>query len=927
MRMKKFLVKFLSIIVMVGISFGAVIISNKYFDFDSETTVENGLSAYELAVQYGYGGTVQEWLNSLNGKTAYEIAKENGYTGSETEWTASLKATAGKDGVGIKTAAFSENNELLITLTDDTVLNLGVAKGADGENGENGNDGVGITAATINEDGQLVLSFSDNTTVNLDKVVGMNGANGIGIASSVINDKGELIITYTNDQTANLGVVIGAKGDKGDQGEQGLKGDKGDKGNTGDTGSQGEKGDDGISITKTEINDSGELIITLSDDTVSNLGVVVGAKGDDGKNGENGDAGISVTGAEINTSGELVLTFSNSQISNLGNVIGAKGEKGDAGEQGLKGDKGDQGLKGDKGDDGISVVKTEINTKGELIITLSDDTVSNLGVVVGVKGDKGDTGETGAKGDAGVDGTDGVGIETIVIEEGNLKITLTNKTTLDLGNIKGEKGDKGDKGEAGNGIEFTSINEHGELIIAYTNGDKLNLGNVIGAKGDKGDTGAAGATGDKGDKGDAGADGIGVASIDTNENGELVITYTDGETVNLGKIIGPEGAKGDKGDTGVTGAQGETGAKGDKGEEGVGVSNVTLQNGELVVTLSDGNKFNLGNVKGEKGDKGDDGVSVTAVNLTEDGELSMTFSNSSTISLGNIKGQNGKDGVGISSSVINDKGELVITYSNGYINNLGSVKGPKGDDGKSAYELYCEAYPEYIGSEAQWLDDLVNGRLSNKSTYTVTFDTSNVTEYLPTGTTAPEVLVVESGKKAADPQLTPNLLGYEIAWYYENTDFEWVFLGYSVTEDLTLTAKLEVKEEMKQFVFTSTADTCVITGSHTKELSRPYIPEYVTSISNYAFDACVFGEIIIAEGVTSIGTRCFGNNSILKSVTIPRSVKSIGNGIFLYCNSSTITINYNGTQAEWNAISKTDSWDAYYSGTIYVVCTDGTITC
>ena len=103
------------------------------------------MSAYELAVQYGYEGTVQEWLDSLNGKSAYEIAKENGYTGTETEWTTSLKATAGKDGVGIKTAAFSAKNELLITLTDDTVLNLGVAGGLNGEDGKygaNGKDGA-----------------------------------------------------------------------------------------------------------------------------------------------------------------------------------------------------------------------------------------------------------------------------------------------------------------------------------------------------------------------------------------------------------------------------------------------------------------------------------------------------------------------------------------------------------------------------------------------------------------------------------------------------------------------------------------------------------------------------------------------------------------------------------------------------------------
>ncbi len=235
MDKKKILTKAISVVVIAALIFGISLgISTYIHNRDNKpasVTVENGMSAYELAVQYGYEGTVQEWLDSLNGKSAYEIAKENGYSGSETEWATSLKATTGKDGVGIKTAAFSNGNELLITLTDGTVLNLGVADGLNGKNGTNGKDGadgkngadgkdgangtagkdgVGITKANINADGQLVLSFSDGKTVNLDKVVGMNGKDGIGVSSSVINADGELVITYTIGQTANLGVVVGA---------------------------------------------------------------------------------------------------------------------------------------------------------------------------------------------------------------------------------------------------------------------------------------------------------------------------------------------------------------------------------------------------------------------------------------------------------------------------------------------------------------------------------------------------------------------------------------------------------------------------------------------------------------------------------------------------------------------------------------------
>ncbi|MBQ2780542.1 MAG: hypothetical protein IJF42_03175, partial [Clostridia bacterium] len=113
---KKIIAVVVAVVLVIGTSFGAAIFVHRRDAVPASTTITNGLSAYELAVKYGYEGTVQEWLESLNGKSAYEIAKENGYTGSETDWTNSLKATAGKDGVGIKTAAFSEKNELLITL-------------------------------------------------------------------------------------------------------------------------------------------------------------------------------------------------------------------------------------------------------------------------------------------------------------------------------------------------------------------------------------------------------------------------------------------------------------------------------------------------------------------------------------------------------------------------------------------------------------------------------------------------------------------------------------------------------------------------------------------------------------------------------------------------------------------------------------------
>lgn len=86
---------------------------------------KDGKSAYEIAVENGFIGTETEWLESLkgdpgpagkdgkdgvpglpgengtdgkDGKSAYEIAVENGFDGSEQEWLESLIGPPGQDG-------------------------------------------------------------------------------------------------------------------------------------------------------------------------------------------------------------------------------------------------------------------------------------------------------------------------------------------------------------------------------------------------------------------------------------------------------------------------------------------------------------------------------------------------------------------------------------------------------------------------------------------------------------------------------------------------------------------------------------------------------------------------------------------------------------------------------------------------------------
>ena len=101
-----------------------------------------GRSAYELAVENGYRGTLEEWLASLNGnngRSAYELAVENGYRGTEEEWLASLKGTAGDKGDDGNTPKLKiENGYWYVSYGDDDWVRLGQATGEDGRPGQDG---------------------------------------------------------------------------------------------------------------------------------------------------------------------------------------------------------------------------------------------------------------------------------------------------------------------------------------------------------------------------------------------------------------------------------------------------------------------------------------------------------------------------------------------------------------------------------------------------------------------------------------------------------------------------------------------------------------------------------------------------------------------------------------------------------------------
>ena len=94
----------------------------------------------------------------------------------------------------------------------------------------------------------------------------------------------------------------------------------------------------------------------------------------------------------------------------------------------------------------------------------------------------------------------------------------------------------------------------------------------------------------------------------------------------------------------------------------------------------------------------------------------------------------------------------------------------------------------------------------------------------------------------------------------------------------------------------------------------------------YAHNLYINGALVtnlaIPEGVINIRNYAFNGCSGLTSVTIPDSVTSIGDHAFRNC-SGLKEIHYQGTKAQWNAISKGSDWN-YNTGSYTVYCTDGT---
>ena len=122
--------------------------------------------------------------------------------------------------------------------------------------------------------------------------------------------------------------------------------------------------------------------------------------------------------------------------------------------------------------------------------------------------------------------------------------------------------------------------------------------------------------------------------------------------------------------------------------------------------------------------------------------------------------------------------------------------------------------------------------------------------------------------------------------------------------------------------------------SDCNSLTSINLPNTLMQISEKMFFSCdKLQSINISGNVKIIDSLAFADCSSLTSVSLPASIESIGENAF--SRSALITINYGGTMAQWNAITKVeDCWNSidgildwdYYTEKYTIYCTDGTIS-
>lgn len=476
--------------------------------------------------------------DSIPGDSAYQVAVNNGFVGTEQEWLNSLV------GRGITATILSPTGDLEIEYTDGTIVNVGTVRG------DKGDDGVSVVNIELYDDPlspgtvYFITELSDGRVLQTQNAI--SGYNGASIADMYIEnnliyvtlsdgsmlspvpvtgltpisivdvriENGDLIIEYSNGVTESAGSAENLQG----RGllqvalQEGLL--------------KVEWTDDpGVLETIGTVNSvvnmqviDGELFVTYATDTSTPVKLT--------------DL-VGITGAYLNVNDELVFTTTrdapNNEI-NIGPVANIKGETGESVQS-------------------VSLVGND------LIFTLTDGTVLDPIPVTGLTP---------------------ISIDSARIENGDLIFGLTNGSEINAGLVDDLQGRGISQTSIVNGQLYVYYDDDplvsvlvgdvpgiasttltgGELFVSYTTapavqvkvGDINTLESAVIINGILTFTYSNGTTEDVGLI-------RSIVSMTVTPEGDLSVVYSDGTSGDLGNILGPQGPRGYN----ITGATVNTG--------------------------------------------------------------------------------------------------------------------------------------------------------------------------------------------------------------------------------------------------------------------------------------------------------------------------------------------------------------------------------
>lgn len=189
-------------------------------------TYYNDISGEQTIITENLRG--QDGDNGVDGKSAYDIWIDNGNSGTVQEF---LNSLIGQNGTSVSNATVNSEGHLIITLDNNNQIDAGYVKGADGTSvnikGEL-NTTEELPTGANNGDGYIINGdlwvYTDNNWINAGAIKGPQGETGNGIQSITFTSSsiGEIAgiagaidtytITFTNGETTTFNVYNGKNG-------------------------------------------------------------------------------------------------------------------------------------------------------------------------------------------------------------------------------------------------------------------------------------------------------------------------------------------------------------------------------------------------------------------------------------------------------------------------------------------------------------------------------------------------------------------------------------------------------------------------------------------------------------------------------------------------------------------------------------------